>query len=75
MKRPTKSNQITAFTSAYENVVFMEADWTVQTDDFVALADDADEQTWFHFVMHHAKNHAARLIRVVLKDSLLTGPM
>lgn len=54
MKRPTRSNQITAFTSAYENIVFREADWTVQTDNFVALADDADEQTWFHFVMHHA---------------------
>ena len=75
MKRPTRSNHITAFISAYENVVFSEAERTVRTDDLVALADDAAEQSWFYFVMHHARNYAPGLIRVRLKDTPRSGPM
>ena len=74
MKRPTGATRSPLWLVLMKRRV-MEADWTVQTDDLVALADDADEQTWFHFVIHYARNHAPRLIRVRLKDSLITGPM
>ena len=73
-KRPTGATRTSLWLVLMKRRV-METDWTVQTDELVALADNADEQTWFHFVMHYVRNHAPRLIRVRPKDSLLTGPM
>ena len=52
----------------------MEADWTFRTEDLVALADDAAEQSWFNYVMHYAWILAPRLFTVSLKDFPRNAP-
>lgn len=74
MKRPTRSNQSSVMRRACESAVASEADWTFRTDDLVALADDAAEQSWFKYMMHYAWISAPRQFTVSLKDFPRNAP-
>lgn len=67
MKRPTSTNQNSVMQGAFQSFAGFEAEWTCQTEDLVALADDAAEQYWFNFCLYYARLLAPRLFRVRLR--------
>ncbi|CAD6583884.1 MAG: hypothetical protein ASARMPRED_001538 [Alectoria sarmentosa] len=68
MKSPTRGNQSSVMRRACTDLVLMEADWTFRTEDLVALADDAAEQSWFNYVMHYAWILAPRLFTSIFRS-------
>ncbi|CAF9906334.1 MAG: hypothetical protein ALECFALPRED_002202 [Alectoria fallacina] len=68
MKRPTRTNQSSVMRRACTSVVASEAEWTFRTDDLVALADDAAEQSWFNYMMHYAWILAPRLFTGIFQS-------